>query len=146
MALPEVPDSLYYERSRFRARLPVAYRYSPSHFWLGQEETGVWRVGFTKFATRMLGEIVEYHFDANPGERIAPGQVIGWVEGFKALTEIVCVASGEFGGANPVLKEDITLIFRDPHGEGWLYRVRGEPDATCVDAEGYRGILDAIIE
>ena len=30
---------------------------------------GVWRVGLTKFATRMLGDIVEFEFSAAPGSR-----------------------------------------------------------------------------
>ncbi|MEI6279744.1 MAG: glycine cleavage system protein H [Verrucomicrobiae bacterium] len=142
----EIPDTLFYKRCEFTTYLPLARRYSPSHFWLASEEPGLWRIGFTKFATRMLGEIVDHHSDPAPGATVSPGQVIGWVEGFKALTELFCAASGEFCGANPALKEKISLISSDPYGEGWIYRVRGEPDATCVDAEGYRAILDAVID
>jgi len=142
----EIPGTLFYKRCEFTTRLPVACHYSPSHFWLAPEEPGLWRVGLTEFATRMMGEIVEHHFDPAPGAPISPGQVIGWVEGFKALTELFCVASGEFSGANPALKENVSLLSSDPYGDGWLYRVRGEPDATCVDAEGYRAILDGIID
>ena len=142
----EIPDTLYYKRCEFITHLPVAFRYSPSHFWLAPEEPGIWRIGFTKFATRMLGEIVEHHFDADPGLPVLPGDIIGWVEGFKALTEIFCIASGEFLGSNPTLVEKIGLISNDPYGGGWLYRVRGVPDVTCVDVEGYRTILDVVID
>jgi glycine cleavage system H protein len=130
---PKSLDSLLYHRAHFTTRLPVAYRYTPAHFWQAQEPDGVLRIGFTKFATRMLGEV-------------ANGQVIGWIEGFKALTELFCSASGEFAGANPALSEDITLISREPYGAGWLYRVRGTFDNTCIDAEGYRALLDATID
>lgn len=143
---PEAPDILHYQRANFTTRLPVAYRYTPSHFWLAQEEEGLVRVGFTKFATRMLGEMVDHHFDAAPGAPVLPGQVIGWIEGFKALTELFCVAGGEFAEGNPALSEDITLISRDPYGAGWLYRVRGNATDTSVDVEGYRAILDATID
>ena len=139
-------DSLFYKRCKFSARLPVAYRYSSSHFWAAPAGDGIWRIGFTKFATRMLGEIVEYQFDPAPEAAVSLGDVIGSVEGFKALTEIFCIASGQFAGSNPVLREDITLISSDPHGEGWLYQVRGQPDDACVDAEGYRALLDTIID
>ena len=142
----EIPDTLFYKRCEFITRLPVDFRYSPSQFWLAQEDPGVWRIGFTKFATRMLGEIVEHHFDAVPGGSVEPGEIIGWVEGFKALTEIFCIASGEFVGANPALAEKIGLVSNDPYGEGWIYRVRGEPDVTCVDVAGYQAILDAVID
>ena len=142
----EIPDTLYYKRCEFITHLPVGCKYSPSHFWLAPEGPGIWRIGFTKFATRMLGEIVEHQFDVIPGHAVLPGDVIGWVEGFKALTEIFCIASGEFIGANPALMGKISLISNDPYGEGWLYRVRGEPDGTCVDVVGYRAILDAVID
>ena len=145
--MPSEPsDTLHYQRAHFTTHLPVGYRYMPTHFWLAQEADGVLRIGFTKFATRMLGEMVDHGFDAVPGAPVTPGQVIGWIEGFKALTELFCVATGEFAGANPALNEDITLISRDPYGAGWLYRVRGVLDTTCLDAEGYRALLDATIE
>jgi len=143
---PEIPDTLLYKRANFTTHLPVGCRYTASHFWLAPEEAGLWRIGFTKFATRMLGEMVDHHFDVEPGAPVAPGQVIGWIEGFKALTELFCIASGEFAEENAILREDISVISRDPYGAGWLYRVRGEPDVTCVDVEGYRAILDATID
>ena len=138
--------SLPYARVNFTTRLPVAYRYSPSHFWAAESENGVWRIGFTKFATRMLGEMVDHLFELEPGAPVIPGTVVGWVEGFKALTEIFCIAEGQFEGGNPLLKHDIAVVSRDPYGEGWLYQVRGGPDAHCVNAEGYREILDATID
>jgi len=143
---PESSDTLLYQRANFTTHLPVAYRYTPSHFWLAQEGEGLLRIGFTKFATRMLGEMVDHHFDALPGAPVSPGQVIGWIEGFKALTELFCIATGEFAEGNPTLSEDITVISRDPYGAGWLYRVRGAFADECVDVEGYRAILDATID
>ena len=52
-------DLIPYKRSRFQTRLPKNRLYTASHFWLAEVEAGLWRVGFTRFATRMLGEIVE---------------------------------------------------------------------------------------
>lgn len=143
---PEPATPLLYKRANFTTHLPVAYRYTPAHFWLAQEEEGLIRIGFTKFATRMLGEMVDHHFDIAPGTPVSPGQVIGWIEGFKALTELFCVAAGEFAEANPALRADISVISSDPYGTGWLYRVRGTLPVEAVDAEGYRAILDAIID
>jgi hypothetical protein len=71
-------QTIRFRHAHFTARLPVDYRYTPSHFWLlpapaaadeqspdaqgsspqaaaGQAATGqgtLWRIGFTKFATR----------------------------------------------------------------------------------------------
>ena len=81
-------ETVYYRRSRFTTHLPIDRRYSPAHYWLLEESAGVWRVGFTKFATRMLGDIVEFEFSATPGAEIAVGDEIGSIEGLKAVTSV----------------------------------------------------------
>lgn len=141
-----MPETIAYKRSRFSSRLPVRYRYVPSHFWLREAEPGVWEVGFTKFATRMLGDIVEFEFKVAAGARVEPGQIIGWTEGFKALSDLYSVASGEFLGANPALASSITLIDQDPYDRGWLYKFRGQPDPRHTDVQGYIAVLDATID
>ena len=50
--------------------------YSESHFWLQEQEPGTWRVGYTKFAMRMLGEPVEIDFELQPGSPVELGQVV----------------------------------------------------------------------
>lgn len=140
-----VPN-VYYKRTRFTARLPQNYRYSPAHYWLNEEEPGIWRVGFTKFATRMLGDIVEFEFKIASGVAIEPGQAIGWVEGFKALSDIYSAAAGEFLGANPALNDAITLLDNDPFEAGWLYTVKGAPAPGTTGVDGYISILDATID
>lgn len=107
---------------------------------------GLWRVGFTKFATRMLGDLVEHGFEVKPDERVEVGQTIGWVEGFKATTDLYCVANGVFREANLDLERDPALLDGDPYGKGWLYVVEGEPDPGSVDMQGYVAMLDLAID
>jgi hypothetical protein len=64
-------EVIAYKRARFATRLPVARRYTLSHFWLREEEPGVWQIGFAKFAARMLGEMVEYEFSVAAGTPVA---------------------------------------------------------------------------
>lgn len=139
-------DTVYYKRSRFSTRLPVGRRYTASHYWLLEEEPGVWRIGLTKFATRMLGDLVEYEFTVTPGGAVEIGQKIGWIEGFKAVTSVYSVAAGEFLGVNSRLESDVTLVDTDPYGKGWLFHVRGQPDPESADVHGYVAILDATID
>lgn len=139
-------DSIPYKRSRFSTRLPVDRRYTAAHYWLLEQSPGVWQVGFTKFATRMLGDLVEYGFSVEPGDSVTVGQDIGSIEGFKAVTTIFSVAEGEFLGAGDALRSDITVAESDPYGGGWLYRVRGRPDPAGVDVHGYVAMLDATID
>ncbi|HEY5913152.1 MAG TPA: glycine cleavage system protein H [Verrucomicrobiae bacterium] len=142
----EQSDALAYQRARFATRLPLGYLYSPGHYWIGRQEEHLWRVGFTKFGSRMLGEMVDYGFDTEVGSPIRTGQVIGWIEGFKALSEVFCVGGGQFGGANPALEDDPTVINRDPYDAGWLYLIRGEPDSTCIDVHAYAELLNRTID
>jgi glycine cleavage system H protein len=103
-------------------------------------------VGFTKFATRMLGDLVEYRFEVGPGAPVEVGQGVAWVEGFKAVSQVFSVVAGEFVAANTDLEQDITLVDSDPYGRGWIYEARGRADPAGVDAEGYAAILDATID
>lgn len=139
-------ETVHYKRSRFSSRLPADRLYTPSHFWAAEVEPGVWRVGFTKFATRMLGDLVEHGFQVKPGDAVRVGQAIGWVEGFKALTDVYCVIDGAFLGGNAALEKDVTLTDSDPYGEGWLYAARGRPEPNSVDVHGYTQLLDLTID
>ena len=140
------PKTLHYKRSRFTTQLPLDYLYSPSHGWIARQEGDLWRVGLTKFATRMLGDMVDHGFEVKRDASVLPGEIIGWIEGFKAISDVFCIAEGNFAGTNPVLKEKITLVNKDPYAAGWLYSVRGKPDSNCVDVHAYRAILDKTID
>lgn len=142
------PKTELYKRSNFATQLPVQYLYSPSHLWIARQTDAadLWRVGFTKFAVRMLGEIVDHAFEVEQGALVEPGQIIGSVEGFKAITDLFCIAQGEFAGGNPLLKERIELINKEPYADGWLFAVHGAPDEKCVDVASYREMLDQTID
>lgn len=140
------PETLYYRRSRFTTRLPTDRLYSPAHYWMREESTGLWQVGLTQFATRMLGDIVEFDFTVAPGTRIQLGDDIGSIEGLKAVTSVYAAGSGIFAGPGERLRHDVTLAETDPYGEGWLYRLQGEPAPDAVDAHGYVALLDATID
>lgn len=142
MAAPTV----FYKRSTFVTHLPKDALYSPSHYWLLSEGEGVWRVGFTKFATRMLGELVDHQFEKLPGDALQSGEIVGSVEGFKAISDLYSPLQGVFLGGNPGLSQDPEVIGRDPYGEGWLFRAQGEPDPRCGNVESYRALLDATID
>ena len=94
----------------------------------------------------MLGDLVEYSFDRQAGDGVEVGQNIGWIEGFKAVSDIFCAVTGEFVRPNPALERDTTLVDNDPYDAGWLYEVRGEPEPDRLDVNGYVNLLDATID
>jgi glycine cleavage system H protein len=140
------PATSFYKRSNFVTHLPVDCLYSPSHFWIAKLGGARLRIGFTKFATRMLGEIVEVRFEKEPGSALASGEIVGSIEGFKAISDIYSCASGTFAGGNPALAADVEAVGRDPYKTGWLYEVDGEPDDKCVPMDQYRALLDTTID
>ena len=140
-----------FKHRRFSARFPAGYMYSRSHYWMSREDggagpgQGIWRVGFTKFATRMLGELVEAEWPLASGTAVEPGQQIGWVEGFKAASDVFSCMQGAFLGGNPILDEDACIVRSDPYIDGWLYRVEGQPEPDAMDSAGYLELMDATI-
>lgn len=145
--LEEAPDDLAYKNAQFRARLPAGRLYTASHYWLEPTETpATWRIGMTRFATRMLGEMVEMDFEIKENEGIQTGQIVGWMEGFKATTDLYSVIDGMFCGANPEVEADPGYVHGDSHGRGWLYLAEGQPEAGAMNVKGYAQVLDAAIE
>jgi glycine cleavage system H protein len=139
-------ETVYYRQSRFTTHLPVGRRYTAAHYWLLEESAGIWRVGLTRFATRMLGDIVEFDFSVVPGTAIEVGDEIGSIEGLKAVTSVFSAGVGQFLGESTPLRQDVTLAEADPYGKGWLYRLQGEPAPDTVDVHGYVAILDLTID
>jgi glycine cleavage system H protein len=138
--------SIYYRRSRFSTKLPADRLYTASHFWIQEQEPGHWRAGLTKFAARMLGDVVDIGFEAPQGSTVQLGDAIGWFEGFKARSDLYTVVAGRFTGGNPLLADDVDVVDRDRYGTGWLYAVEGTVDPEARDAAGYAQLLDEVID
>jgi len=141
-------QTVFYKRATFVTHLPVEHLFTPSHSWLSAvvDQPKLWRVGYTKFALRMLGELVDVQFERKASESVKVGEVIGSIEGFKAISDLFSVANGRYVRANPELASKLEAISEHPYDAGWLYEVEGEPDARAVDVNGYRNLLDATID
>ena len=137
---------LPFERAKFKTRLPRGRFYTAGHMWLFEAEPGVWRIGLTRFALRMLGEPVDLDFEAQLDDPVAKGQVVGWLEGFKAVTDLYAPMDGRFRGGNPELDAGLDPVHRSAYDRGWLFALAGSPGEDCVDAEGYASFLEATID
>jgi glycine cleavage system H protein len=139
-------NSLFYKRSHFLTRLPLDRLYTGSHYWLF-ERKGAWRIGITQFGARMLGEMVDYSLEGLQfGAPIHVGQVIGWIEGLKTLSDVFCAIDGKFECINAQLGVDPEVLHRDCYGEGWLYEASGLPDPQCLSVHGYKALLEKTID
>ena len=146
-------ETVRFRHAHFSAHFPVDCRYAQSHYWMRPADdaaahgaAGLWRVGLTKFGTRMLGELVEMVLEAEPGAAVAGGTRLGTIEGFKAVSDLFCVIDGTFAAGNPAVGAEGCLTHTDPYGAGWLYAVRGTPAPGHLDVHGYVAVLAATID
>ena len=58
----------------------------------------------------MLGEIVDLQFEKKSGDSVSSGEIIGAIEGFKAISDIYCVIDGRFAGGNSALQTAIERV------------------------------------
>jgi glycine cleavage system H protein len=137
-----------YKHNRFTARFSTEYLYSEAHYWFSLQEDGIYRIGLTKFAARMLGELVEFGFEKKAGTKVEKADIIGWLEGFKAASDIYSLVEGEFSGENPDLVEEPELLHARPHDKGWLYKMKisGSEKETLMNVHQYTQFLDKLID
>lgn len=71
---------------------------------------------------------------------------MGSVESVKAVSEIFSPVSGEVIAVNETLSDAPEKLNQDPHGEGWLVKVKlADPQeaATLMDAAQYQAHVAA---
>lgn len=101
---------------------PENYRYTKEHEWV-LAEGGNATIGITFHAQSELGDIV-YVDLPKPGTKIAQGASFGSVESVKAVSDIYAPVSGEVIEANGELTSAPEKLNADPHGEGWLIKIK----------------------
>jgi glycine cleavage system H protein len=101
---------------------PASYRYTKEHEWVDVKGE-VATIGITDYAQHELGDVVFVELP-KLGSKIEAGKTFGTVESVKAVSDIYAPASGEVVEANEVLHNTPEKINSDPHGAGWLIKVR----------------------
>lgn len=98
------------------------YYYSKDHEWIKVEgDRGL--VGITDFAQKQLGDLVFVELPA-VGTRLAVHQKIGTIESVKAVSDVYCPVAGEVVAVNKDLESAPELVNQDPHGKGWILRIK----------------------
>ncbi|HVF58243.1 MAG TPA: glycine cleavage system protein GcvH [Thermoanaerobaculia bacterium] len=101
---------------------PTEYLYSREHEWVRVEED-VCVLGITEFAQQELGEVVFVELP-EVGQVFDSNDEVGTIESVKAVAEIYTPVAGEVVEVNGAIEDDPELLNEDPHGEGWLLRIR----------------------
>lgn len=101
---------------------PEEYYYTKDHEWL-KVENGEGTVGITDFAQKQLGDVV-YVETPKKGTQLDFQQSLGVIESVKAVSDVYAPVSGEVVAVNEKLEESPELVNEDPHGKGWIIRVK----------------------
>jgi glycine cleavage system H protein len=110
---------------------PENFRYTKEHEWvLVEGETGT--IGITDHAQEELGDIV-YVDLPKVGAHVVRGKSLGSVESVKAVSDIYSPAGGEVTAVNETLADAPETLNRDPHGAGWLVKLRLDAPAEIQE-------------
>jgi glycine cleavage system H protein len=114
---------------------PIDRRYTKEHEWIAASgDTAT--IGITDYAQHELGDVVFVEVP-KAGTKIEAGKTFGTVESVKAVSDIYAPASGEVVEANGELTNTPEKINTDPHGSGWLIKVR------LANPTDVNGLMDA---
>lgn len=117
---------------------PSDYLYSRDHEWVRVEgDTCV--LGITEFAQEELGEIVFVELP-EVGQSFNATDEVGTIESVKAVAEVYTPVSGEVLEVNDAVEDDPELLNDDPHGDGWLVKLKIESKSDLdqmMNAEQY---------
>ena len=101
---------------------PSEYLYSREHEWVRVDDD-VCVLGITEHAQKELGEVVFVELP-EIGQVFDAGDELGTIESVKAVAEVYTPVAGEVIEVNEAVTDDPELLNEDPHGEGWLIKIR----------------------
>jgi glycine cleavage system H protein len=120
--------------------------FTPDHEWINIEDHEAAVVGITHYAQEALGDVVFVELPA-VGATYKQGDAAGVVESVKAAADVKMPVSGEIVEVNEALREDPSLVNKDPMGNGWFFKVHltdmGEFD-RLMDPPGYDALLKTL--
>lgn len=116
--------------------------YSKEHEWV-LVEGDVATIGITEFAQDQLGEVVYVDLPA-VGDTLAAGDSFGEIESVKSVSELFSPVSGTIVEVDSALDDSPETVNSDPHGAGWMIKVRVDADSDLsqlLSAEEYDAFI-----
>jgi glycine cleavage system H protein len=101
---------------------PTDYLYSREHEWVRVDDD-ICVLGVTEFAQHELGEVVFVELP-EVGQVFNTNDELGTIESVKAVAEVYSPVAGEVVEVNDAVVDDPEMLNDDPHGEGWLVKIR----------------------
>ncbi len=102
---------------------PKDLRYTKDHEWARLMPDGVAVIGISEFAQSELGDVVFVDLPAI-GKRYGQFEKFGEIESVKTVSDLFLPLAGEVIEVNPKLKDSPEVVNQDPHGDGWMVRIK----------------------
>ncbi len=106
---------------------PSDRKYSTEHEWV-MVDGDVAVIGISEYAQDQLGEVV-YVDLPGVGDTLTAGDTFGEIESVKSVSELYAPITGEVVEVNDSLGDTPETVNQDPHGEGWMIKVRVDDPA-----------------
>jgi len=122
---------------------PEELKYNNEHTWLRLEGDDLGRVGITYYAQEQLKEVVFVDLP-EVGTGVTHMEPFGTIESVKATNDLFSPVSGEVVEVNNALKDEPTLVNKDPYGKGWMIAIKmsdlSEVD-LLISAQEYQALI-----
>lgn len=102
--------------------VPENLHYTADHEWI-LLEGDVATIGITQHAQEELTDIVFVELP-EIGRECEAEEAVAVVESVKAASDIYAPLTGEIVGANEELEGEPALVNTDPHGRGWIFKMK----------------------
>lgn len=119
--------------------IPTDLRYCQSHEWV-RLDGDIATVGISDHAQEELTDVVFVELPTL-GRTVDAGDPTAVVESVKAASDIYAPVSGEVIEVNTAVEADPSLVNTDPHGMGWIFKLRVKDAADVallMDANAYQ--------
>lgn len=124
---------------------PDDYYYTKDHEWIKVEGDKA-TVGITDFAQKQLGDVVYVELP-QIGTQLEFHQSMGVIESVKAVSDVYSPVSGEVIELNEKLNDSPELVNQDPHGKGWIVRLKIKDESELqklMSASEYDNFIEGI--
>ena len=117
-------------------------RFAKTHEW-AHMDGDIATVGISNHAQEEISDIVFVDLP-KVGQQVTAGQNCCVIESVKSASEIYAPVSGEVVEVNSALTNDPALVNREPHGNGWLFKIKMSAPAeyeNLMDLTAYKATL-----
>ena len=118
-------------------------RFAKTHEW-AHMEGDIATVGISNHAQEEISDIVFVDLP-KVGQQVTAGQNCCVIESVKSASEIYAPVSGEVVEVNSALANDPALVNREPHGNGWLFKIKMTAPTeyeNLLDLNAYKATLN----